>query len=101
VNQTNSAISIASIVPLIAKSISGTMTCSSTASAGVSISLASTAASVGGQTLSVSPPSGVVAPLVGGVYSRLNIIETGVIYLSTATSSGALSSTANISEYTI
>lgn len=101
VNQTNSAVSIAALIPIAAKSISGVMSCVTTASAGVSIQLASNAAGVGGQSVSVSPPSGEIAPLIGGIFSDLNISEIGVIYLTTNAGAGALSANAGISEYTI
>lgn len=101
VNQTNSAISVAAIVPTITKTIGGTMACSSTGSAGVDISLASKASTVGAQTVSVSPPSGDIAPQVGGIFSRLNLSETGVIYLTTSTAVGALLASAFISSYSI
>jgi hypothetical protein len=100
VNQTNTPVSITSLVPSATKTITGLLTCTTTTSSSVSVALASTAA-VGVQQLGVVPPVGVVAPLVTGVFSKLSIAELGIVYLTTNATSGTMTSTASLSEYTI
>jgi hypothetical protein len=98
INQSNTSISIASIVPIAAKEISGVMQVGSSAASNCTVSLSGTAGNVGYRSLGASVAAGTV---VQGAYSNVSIGTAQTIFYSANAASGVLSSVAYATSYSI
>lgn len=98
VNQANTSISIAAVVPIAAKEISGILQVGSSAASNCTISLSGTAGNVGYQSLGASVGAGLV---VQGAYSGISIGTAQTIFFTANAAAGALSSSAYATSYSI
>lgn len=98
INQSNTPISIAAIAPLAAKEIAGLLQCGSSSTSNVTMSLSGAAFGVGARNLGATVAAGTV---VQGAFSGLSLGTPSTVYYTASAVTGALSSTAYLSSYTI
>lgn len=98
VNQSNTPLNISAIVPLAAREISGLMQCGSSVTSNVNMALSGAVVPLGARNLGATVAGGTV---VQGGFSGLSIGTPGVVYYTANAYSGALSSTAYLTSYTI
>lgn len=98
VNQTATPTSIASIVPIATKKVSGLMQVGSSASANCTISLSGSPSGIGSKNVGASVIGGNV---VQGPFTDVLVGTTQTIYYTANAQSGALSSVAYVTSYSI
>lgn len=98
VNQSNTPISMAAIVPFAAREIAGLLQCGSSAASNVTMSLSGSVTGVGQRNQGASVSAGTVTQ---GAFSGLSLGTPATVYYTANAVSGALSSTAYLTSYTI
>lgn len=98
VNQTATPTSIASIVPIATKKVSGLMQVGSSASANCTISLSGSPSGIGSKNVGASVIGGNV---VQGPFTDVLVGTTQTIYYTANAQSGALSSVAYVTSYSV